>query len=78
LTEAAMAGALGVELGGRNYYGGEPLDKPTIGDATTSPTAMHILAANALMFTTTGLFLAFLLPLRAGVLCLWPFWRTIP
>ena len=33
LTEAAMAGALGVQLGGVNYYDGQPLEKPTIGDA---------------------------------------------
>ncbi len=33
LTEAAMAGALGVQLGGVNYYDGQPLEKPTIGEA---------------------------------------------
>ena len=33
LAEAAMAGALGVQLGGVNYYDGQPLEKPTIGDA---------------------------------------------
>ena len=33
LAEAAMAGALGVQLGGVTYYDGEPLEKPTIGDA---------------------------------------------
>ena len=32
LTEAAMAGALGVQLGGVNYYDGQPLEKPTIGE----------------------------------------------
>lgn len=30
-TEAAMAGALGVRLGGMNYYGGEPSPKPLLG-----------------------------------------------
>jgi adenosylcobinamide-phosphate synthase len=30
-TEAAMAGALGVRLGGMNYYNGEPSPKPVIG-----------------------------------------------
>src|SRR5579883_1869107 len=29
--EAAMAGALGVRLGGMNYYGGEPSPKPVLG-----------------------------------------------
>ena len=33
LAEAAMAGALGVQLGGLTYYDGQPLEKPTIGDA---------------------------------------------
>jgi len=35
LAEAAMAGALGVQLGGLNYYDGVPLDRSTIGDART-------------------------------------------
>ena len=30
-TEAAMAGALGVRLGGVNYYGGKPSPKPVLG-----------------------------------------------
>ncbi|MDO8955310.1 MAG: adenosylcobinamide-phosphate synthase CbiB [Deltaproteobacteria bacterium] len=30
--EAAMAGALGVQLGGLNYYGGQPSPKPFIGN----------------------------------------------
>jgi adenosylcobinamide-phosphate synthase len=31
-TEAAMAGALGVRLGGMNYYGGHPSPKPLLGE----------------------------------------------
>ncbi|MEF9951088.1 MAG: adenosylcobinamide-phosphate synthase CbiB [Clostridium sp.] len=30
--EAAVAGALGIRLGGVNYYFGKPVEKPTIGD----------------------------------------------
>jgi adenosylcobinamide-phosphate synthase len=30
--EAAMAGALGVELGGLNWYAGEPCERPKLGD----------------------------------------------
>jgi len=76
LTEAAMAGALGVQLGGMNYYDGQPLEKPTIGEATVPLSVRHIRLANALMFTTTGLFLAACLVLRAGTLQLWDAWRT--
>jgi adenosylcobinamide-phosphate synthase len=32
VPEAAVAGALGVRLGGTNLYGGRAVDKPTIGD----------------------------------------------
>ena len=76
LTEAAMAGALGVQLGGVNYYDGQPLEKPTIGEATAPLSVRHIRLANALMFTTTGLFLAACLVLRAGTLQLWHAWRA--
>ena len=76
LTEAAMAGALGVELGGVNYYGGQPLERPTIGEAIVPLSARHIGLANILMFVTTGLFLAGCLVLRAGTLHLWHNWRA--
>ena len=69
-----MAGALGVQLGGRNTYDGQPLDRPTIGDALTPLSARHIPAANLLMLVTSGLFLAMLLPLRLGVIHLWQLW----
>ena len=76
LAEAAMAGALGVQLGGTNYYDGEPLEKPTIGDATVPLAPQHIPQANALMFLTTGLFLAACLLLRGGTLHLYHAWRA--
>jgi adenosylcobinamide-phosphate synthase len=38
-TEAAMAGALGVKLGGTNYYGGEPSPKPVLGAGGRRPAA---------------------------------------
>jgi adenosylcobinamide-phosphate synthase len=66
LAEAAVAGALGVQLGGRTFYDGQPLDKPAIGDPLVPLAARHIRAANALMFTTAALLLALMLPLRAG------------
>ncbi|NQT85627.1 cobalamin biosynthesis protein CobD [bacterium] len=71
LTEAAMAGALGIQLGGPSTYGGVPVDKPTLGDATRPIESDDIRKANALMFATEGLFLA----LTLGALLLW---RTMP
>ena len=65
--EAAMAGALGVQLGGRNYYNGEPLDKPAIGDALCDIQPRHIAWANALMLTTMVLFTAAGIAIRWGV-----------
>jgi len=76
LAEAAMAGALGVQLGGPNYYGGEPLPKPTLGDPLVPLEPRHIRLATAMMFVTTGLFLALGLAARVGVLHLWNVWRT--
>jgi adenosylcobinamide-phosphate synthase len=76
LTEAAMAGAIGVQLGGVNYYDGQPLSKPTLGDALVPLSAQHIQRANALMFITAGLFLAACLLLRVGTLHLWHVWRV--
>lgn len=58
LAEAAMAGALGVQLGGTTWYDGQPLDKPTIGEPHQPCAAAHIAQANWLMLATTLLFLA--------------------
>ncbi|HUH65595.1 MAG TPA: adenosylcobinamide-phosphate synthase CbiB [Syntrophales bacterium] len=58
LTEAAVAGALEVELGGMNYYFGEPCFRPTIGNPDRELVKTNILRANALMVVT--LFIAVL------------------
>lgn len=50
-TEAAMAGALGVQLAGPAYYFGELHEKPTIGDSTEPVKAQDIVRANRLMYT---------------------------
>ena len=76
LAEAAMAGALGVQLGGTNFYQGEPLEKPTIGDDLTPLCARHIRKANALMFGAAGLFLAAGLAARAGIESAWKVWEA--
>lgn len=59
--EAAMAGALGVQLGGRNYYDGVPHDGELIGDGTAALTAEHIDQASRIMVATCGLGLFFAL-----------------
>ena len=75
LPEAAMAGALGIQLGGLNYYDGERLERPVIGEPIVPIAAEHILAANAVMFVTLALFLALGLAARVGVIHLWRVWR---
>ncbi len=56
-TEAACAGALGVELAGDAWYFGELYKKPAIGDRTRETVKEDIPRANALMYGTAGLML---------------------
>ena len=55
LTEAAVAGALGVQLGGLNYYFGEPSERPRMGDSDHVLQRIHISQANQLMLLTSAL-----------------------
>lgn len=57
--EGAVAGLLKVKLGGPNYYFGELVDKPTIGDALKSLEKDDIILAIKIMFTTEVAFLSF-------------------
>jgi adenosylcobinamide-phosphate synthase len=57
-TEAAVAGALGVQLGGVSYYGGKRSEKPTLGDPVSPLEPDHIRRANRLALVTSGLALA--------------------
>lgn len=54
-SEAAVAGALGIQLGGTNIYFGKPVVKPTIGDAVTEVKPKHLLQSIQLMEMTTML-----------------------
>ncbi len=63
-SEAAIAGALGIELGGLSYYSGKPSNKPKLGDPLMSPAPEHILQANRLLLITSGLALALFLVIR--------------
>lgn len=67
-TEAALAGALGIRLGGDASYFGETHHKPTIGDDTRPVTPADIPAANRLMLWTSVISLLLLLTLRVLLL----------
>lgn len=63
-TEAAVAGALGVRLGGTSIYFGRPVVKPTMGDATRELVDSDIPVANRLMLTGSALVVLLLLLVR--------------
>ena len=54
-TEAAMAGALGIRLGGESSYFGKPVEKPYIGDALREAEREDILRANRIYLTASAL-----------------------
>lgn len=56
--EAAVAGALGVQLGGTNYYFGKPLEKPTIGEALRPLEGKDIKRTIGLLYISSILSLA--------------------
>jgi len=57
LGEAAFAGALGIQLGGLNYYAGEPEQSALLGEPLCRLDRRSILSANILAFVTTALFI---------------------
>ncbi|MEO7163686.1 MAG: adenosylcobinamide-phosphate synthase CbiB [Bdellovibrionia bacterium] len=71
LAEAAVAGALGVQLGGENFYQGERSFKALLGDPLESLERKHILNANKLMLFTTFFFCMSVLLLRKLVIEAW-------
>ncbi len=70
-SEAAVAGALGVQLGGLSYYQGQASNKPPLGDSVVAMDMNTIRRANALMLTTSFLCLVSLLCIRVLCLNIW-------
>lgn len=67
-TEAAVAGALGLALGGTSVYFGEEVVKPVIGVDVETIQAEHILRTNKLIVTGSLLFVILMLLLRVLLL----------
>ena len=53
--EAAMAGALGVQLGGANYYFGKLVEKPTIGDKLKVIDAQDVNKTAKVLYLSSGI-----------------------
>jgi adenosylcobinamide-phosphate synthase len=68
LTEAAVAGALGVQLGGDNFYQGERSVKAFLGDPLEELDRKHILRSNVLLLFTTLFFCMTVLLIRRMIL----------
>jgi adenosylcobinamide-phosphate synthase len=61
--EAAVAGALGVQLGGLNFYGGVPSPKATLGDQMVDLNRSSYRKVRILLYAAEAIFVA--------VLCRW-------
>ncbi len=66
LPEAAMAGALGVRLGGINFYQGKPVQAPPLGDPIRPLQSDLIPTALRLMMVSSALALLLFILLRLG------------
>jgi adenosylcobinamide-phosphate synthase len=69
-TEAAVAGALGVQFGGRGYYFGKATDKPLIGEPRAVLIPRRIPETNRIMWVTVLSYTAFCLAARLLACCL--------
>ena len=63
--EAAMAGALGVQLGGVNFYEGRRAERPVLGDAETALSVMQVDQAASIMTV------AYLMAIALAVRLVW-------
>lgn len=60
ISEAGVAGALGVQLGGLNYYGGIPSQRATMGLPFHQLRVLHIRETVSIIYVVTGLFVVLL------------------
>lgn len=67
ITEAACAGALGVQLGGLLYRKDKPVEMPTLGDPITELEPKHIPQVNTLMLVTMLLSAGAFLGIRLAI-----------
>lgn len=65
--EGAVAGALGIQLGGTNVYFGEVVYKPTIGDKKRETEREDIIRTNKLMYMTSIVALVIFIGLQIGL-----------
>ena len=70
-TEAACAGALGIQLGGSHFYFGKLVEKPTIGDPMREICPDDIISANRLLYMTAILGLVVSLVIAWCVMLAW-------
>ncbi|MDR3154732.1 MAG: adenosylcobinamide-phosphate synthase CbiB [Deltaproteobacteria bacterium] len=71
-TEAAMAGALGVFLGGPSVYGGKTVAKPTLGEGGRAAEAADVRAAERLVSLATLLSLLLCVGVEALLFLVFP------
>lgn len=68
IPEAAMAGALGLKVGGTNYYGGVPVEKPYIGDELEEVESKHIHVCIKIVILSSFIFVLLSIIIREVIL----------
>ncbi|EMY78566.1 cobalamin biosynthesis protein CobD [Leptospira weilii serovar Ranarum str. ICFT] len=75
LTEAAVAGALEIQLGGTNFYDGIQSIKPKLGNPKNEFQTEQILQTNKLVLLTSVLTAAFYVLIYLIGVCFWEEWK---
>ncbi len=64
--EAAMAGILGLRFGGDNYYHGQLIKKPFIGDAQEEVSRLHVIRAIRNLYLSSAIFVVIMFLIWLG------------